>query len=45
MGNVVTLTPSLTLTKEQMDFALDAIDEGLNSLEELRKRSLIYQYA
>lgn len=31
MGNVVTLTPSLTLTKEQMDFALDAIDEGLNS--------------
>jgi 4-aminobutyrate aminotransferase len=34
MGNVLTLTPPLILNREQMDFALEAIDASLGEAEE-----------
>ncbi|MBS7658577.1 MAG: aspartate aminotransferase family protein [Candidatus Bathyarchaeia archaeon] len=33
MGNILALTPALTITKEQMDKALDIIDEALSEVE------------
>ncbi len=33
MGNVLTLTPSLTTTRKDMDFALQVIDESLHETE------------
>jgi len=33
MGNILALTPALTITKEQMDEALNIIDETLNEVE------------
>ena len=34
MGNVLTLTPPLILSREQMDFALEAIDASIGESEE-----------
>ena len=34
MGNVLTLTPPLILSRVQMDFALEAIDTSLGEAEE-----------
>ena len=34
MGNVLTLTPPLILSREQMNFALEAIDASLGEAEE-----------
>ena len=33
MGNILTLTPALTITKEEMDFALNAIEESITEVE------------
>ncbi|MDX9799772.1 MAG: aspartate aminotransferase family protein [Spirochaetia bacterium] len=33
MGNILTLTPSLVITKEEMDFALNAIEEAISEVE------------
>ena len=33
MGNIITLTPPLTITKQQMDKAMDILNECLNELE------------
>ena len=33
MGNIITLTPPLTITKEEMDRAMDILDECLTELE------------
>jgi 4-aminobutyrate aminotransferase len=33
MGNIITLTPPLTITTEEMDRALDIIDGCLNEIE------------
>jgi 4-aminobutyrate aminotransferase len=33
MGNIITLTPALTITREEMDRALDIIDECLSKIE------------
>ncbi len=33
MGNILTLTPALTITKEEMDRALDILDECLDEVE------------
>ena len=33
MGNIITLTPALTITKEEMDQALDIIDECISEIE------------
>jgi 4-aminobutyrate aminotransferase-like enzyme len=33
VGNVLTLTPSLITTREDMDFALKVIDESLSEVE------------
>ena len=33
MGNIITLTPALTITREEMDKALDIIDECLTEVE------------
>ena len=35
MGNIITLTPALTITKEEMDQALDIIDDCIAEIEEL----------
>jgi len=34
MGNIITLTPPLIITKEEMDRALDIIDTCLTEMEE-----------
>ena len=34
MGNVLTLTPPLILNREQMDFALEAIDSSIGESEQ-----------
>ena len=33
MGNILTLTPSLVITKKEMDFALNAIEEAITEVE------------
>ncbi len=33
MGNIITLTPPLTITRQEMDKALDILDECLTELE------------
>jgi len=33
MGNIITLTPALTINKEEMDKALDIIDECLTEVD------------
>ena len=33
MGNIITLTPALTITREEMDFALNAIEESISEVE------------
>jgi 4-aminobutyrate aminotransferase len=33
MGNVLTFTPSLVTTRNDMDFALNVIDESLTEVE------------
>jgi len=33
MGNIITLTPPLTISKEEMDAALDIVDESLHEVE------------
>ena len=33
MGNIITLTPPLTITREEMDRALDIIEECINEIE------------
>ncbi len=33
MGNILTLTPALTITKEEMDFAFNAIEESITEIE------------
>jgi 4-aminobutyrate aminotransferase len=35
MGNIITLTPALTITQAEMDRALDIIEECLTELESL----------
>jgi 4-aminobutyrate aminotransferase len=35
MGNILTLTPPLTINKEEMDKALHIIDESLSEIERL----------
>ncbi|MBW2544158.1 MAG: aspartate aminotransferase family protein [Deltaproteobacteria bacterium] len=37
MGNIITLTPALIITREEMDRALDIIDECLNEVEENKR--------
>lgn len=37
MGNIITLTPALIITREEMDMALDIIDECLNEVEENKR--------
>jgi len=34
MGNILTLTPPLTITREEMDKALDIIDESIHEIEQ-----------
>jgi 4-aminobutyrate aminotransferase len=34
MGNIITLTPPLTITKEEIDRAMDILDECLDDMEE-----------
>ena len=34
MGNIITLTPPLTITKEEIDRAMDILDECLDDVEE-----------
>lgn len=36
MGNILTLTPALTITAEEMDRALDIIEECLEEIEKRR---------
>jgi 4-aminobutyrate aminotransferase-like enzyme len=36
MGNIITLTPSLTITKEKMNKALDIIEECIAEVEETK---------
>lgn len=33
MGNIITLTPALVITKEEMDFALDVIEKAIAAVE------------
>jgi 4-aminobutyrate aminotransferase len=33
MGNIITLTPALTITKKQMDQALDIVEECISEIE------------
>jgi 4-aminobutyrate aminotransferase len=33
MGNILTLTPALTITREEMDSALDIIEECIAEVE------------
>jgi 4-aminobutyrate aminotransferase len=33
MGNIITLTPPLTITKEEIDRAMDILDECLEDVE------------
>ena len=33
MGNILTLTPALVITKDEMDFALNAIEEAITEVE------------
>ena len=33
MGNILTLTPALVITKDEMDFALKAIEESISEVE------------
>jgi 4-aminobutyrate aminotransferase-like enzyme len=35
MGNIITLTPALTIKKEEMDKALDIIEECLTEVEKV----------
>ena len=37
MGNILTLTPALTITKKEMDSALDVIEECIAEVEEKKK--------
>jgi 4-aminobutyrate aminotransferase len=34
MGNILTLTPALVITKDEMDFALNAIEEAITEVEQ-----------
>ena len=34
MGNIVTLTPALTITRAEMDQALEILDECLGAVEQ-----------
>jgi len=36
MGNILTLTPALTITKDEMDKALDIIEACLDEIEEIK---------
>ena len=38
MGNILTLTPALTITQEEMDRALTIIDDCLEEVEKGLKR-------
>jgi 4-aminobutyrate aminotransferase len=38
MGNILTLTPALTITREELDRALDIIDECLDETEQGLRR-------
>lgn len=33
MGNIITLTPPLTITKEEIDSAMDILDECIEDIE------------
>ena len=33
MGNIITLTPALVITKEEMDFALCVIEKAIEEVE------------
>ena len=33
IGNILTLTPALVITKDEMDFALNAIEEAITEVE------------
>jgi 4-aminobutyrate aminotransferase len=37
MGNILTLTPALTLTKEEMDLALQIVDDAIGFVENQNK--------
>jgi len=39
MGNIITLTPALTITKAEMDQALVIIEESISEVETQRIRS------
>ncbi len=36
MGNILTLTPALTITEEEIDKALDIVEECINEVEKTR---------
>jgi 4-aminobutyrate aminotransferase len=38
MGNILTLTPALTITKKEMDTALDIIEECIVEIEKKKQR-------
>jgi 4-aminobutyrate aminotransferase len=37
MGNILTLTPALTITKKEMDTALDIIEECIGEIEKKKR--------
>jgi 4-aminobutyrate aminotransferase-like enzyme len=37
MGNILTLTPALTITKEEMDLALQIVDDAIGFVENQNK--------
>jgi 4-aminobutyrate aminotransferase-like enzyme len=37
MGNILTLTPALTITKSEMDTALDVIEECIAEIEKKKR--------
>lgn len=39
MGNIITLTPALTITRPEMDRAIDILDECFGEIEHARERS------
>jgi len=39
MGNILTLTPPLTITKAEMDSALDILDDCWEEIDDQSKRS------
>ncbi|MGD9360954.1 MAG: aminotransferase class III-fold pyridoxal phosphate-dependent enzyme, partial [Desulfobacterales bacterium] len=38
MGNILTLTPALTITIKEMDTALDIIEESIAEIEKMRSK-------